>query len=53
MLILTLHFFSSDFKLLPSYTFERYCNKLLILKKNWHAHFLKKNLVAKGSRKRA
>jgi len=26
MLILTLHFFGSDFKLLLSYTFERYCS---------------------------
>jgi len=41
MLILPLHFFSSDFQLLSSYTFERYCSKMLILKENWHAHLKK------------
>jgi len=52
MLILTLHFFSSDFRLLSSYTFERYCSKLLILKKIAMRNFLKKKLVAKGSCKK-
>jgi len=41
MLISTLHFFSRDFMLLSSYTCERYCSKLLILKENWHAQFVK------------
>ena len=49
VLILTLHFFSSDFKLLSSYTFERYCSKLLILKKVDMRNFLKTSLAAKGS----
>jgi len=44
MLILTLHFFSSGFRLLSSYTFERYFSKLLILKENWHAQFVKEKL---------
>ena len=45
----TLWFFSLDFRLLSSCTYERFCSKLFTLKENWPTRFFKNSWVSRDS----